>query len=204
MSGQSGEGGGLQEIDEQGRGKLFLHPGGFPRGPGTEQEKGSVLWVGYNSGVHAAILYRKMAVSMPKFLVKRGDPRYPTSAEQVIPAQWVEAFGEGDAPAPPRAGRHANRKDRRRRGILCETLPQLRSGSRDAGCSVASRLRRMMKHTNPRPTTRSSTWTNTTREKWIARCMNNDHVISKPIPFNLPDERKQIIRIACGAEQNTD
>ena len=119
---------------------------------------------------------------LPKFLVKRRTPRCPTSVEQVIPAQWVEAFGEGDASAPPGAGRHANRKDRRRRSILCETRPQLRSGSRDAGCSVASRLRRMMKHTNPRPTTRSSTWTNTTREKWIARCMNNDHVISKPIP----------------------
>jgi hypothetical protein len=88
------------------------------------EQKGCGLWVGYNSGVHAAILYRKMAVSMPKCLVKRGDPRRPTSAEQAIPAQWVEAFGEGDAPAPPRAGRHANRKDRRRRGILCKTRPQ--------------------------------------------------------------------------------
>jgi hypothetical protein len=34
------------------------------------EQKGCGLWVGYNSGVHAAILYKKMAVSMPKCLAK--------------------------------------------------------------------------------------------------------------------------------------
>lgn len=39
LGGKSGKGGGLQEIHEQRRRKLVLHPGGFPRGPGAEQEE---------------------------------------------------------------------------------------------------------------------------------------------------------------------